>query len=54
MSCTVIAILVAVAAKNWKKIKFCLFLCCGVRFKDETEMVENVADLDYDAFVSYR
>ena len=54
VSCTVIAVLAAVAVKNLEIIKFCLFLRCGIRFKDKTEMVENIADLDYDAFINYK
>ena len=31
-----------------------MFLKFGIQFKDKIEMVENVADIDYDAFINYK
>ena len=54
ISGVLIAIIVAVIARKWELIKFWLFLWCGVKFKDKTEMVENIAEIDYDAFINYK
>ena len=48
-----IAIAVAVIAKKWEIIKFWLFLKFGIKFKDKADVMENNADLDYDAFINY-
>ena len=49
-----LAIVVAITAKKWELIKFWLFLKFGIQFKDKSEMVENIAEIDYDAFVNYK
>ena len=43
-----------VLARKWDLIKFWLFLKFGIQFKDKTEMVENLAEIDYDAFINYK
>ena len=45
---------IAVVTKKWDLIKFWLFLKFGIKFKDKTDMVENLAELDYDAFINYK
>ena len=48
-----IVIAALIVARKWELIKFRLFLKYGIKFKDKTEMVKNIADLDYDVFVNY-
>ena len=49
-----IVVAIAVVAKKRDLIKFWLFLKFGIQFKDKTEMVENLSDIDYDAFINYK
>ena len=48
------ALLIGLVIKNWELIKIWMFLKFGIEFKDKFEMVENVADIDYDAFINYK
>ena len=52
-----ILVLVLVVVIIWLKrraIKFWIFVRFGYKFKDKDELVENINDFDYDAFVNYR
>ena len=48
------AIAAAIVAKKWELIKFCLFLKFGIKFKDKADMIQNIDNLDYDAFMNYK
>ena len=50
----VLAVVIVAVTKNWDVIKFWIFLRCGVRFKDKVEMVEDISEIDYDAFINYK
>ena len=49
-----IAITAIVIGKKWEIIKFWLFLKYGIQFKDKTDTIKNIADIDYDAFINYK
>ena len=54
MSGVVVFSIIAVVIKKWELIKFWMFLKFGIQFKDKTEMAENIAEIDYDAFINYK
>ena len=49
-----IGITAIVIGKKWELIKFWLFLKYGIQFKDKTDKIENIAEIDYDAFINYK
>ena len=49
-----IAIMVAVIAKKLELIKFWLFLRFRIKFKDKADVIQNIDNLDYDAFINYK
>ena len=50
----IIAITAIVIGKKWELIKFWLFLKYGIQFKDKTDKIKNIAEIDYDAFINYK
>ena len=50
----IIAIIAIVIGKKWELIKFWLFLKYGIQFKDKTDKIKNIAEIDYDAFINYK
>ena len=49
----VLLIPIIILCRKWEAIKFWMFIQFGFKFKDKDEKMENLKDMDYDAFVNY-